>query len=306
MKLLKNETESKLTIEMILHAKRYSLALDKDRCTGCGICKEICPREAIEIKKTPKEGGEKAMPPTIDISKEKCHYCGMCDPICPFGALNVRINGEHMIPVIDCESFPKLVREIEVDATKCDLDCVDCEKACPLNLIKVSVRTPDGEEVTDIASRSSKENLRIVVDIEKDVCPCCRLCEMRCPEGAIHVEKIFYGNLRITREKCPEGCQDCLDVCPISGALYLSDDGKVHVNELCCIYCGVCKIVCPEEGALELHRTYIRHTPVHSGAWNKALEKIASTQVMTKELQTKSLTKTQESLKKRFLWRRKF
>jgi 4Fe-4S ferredoxin len=306
MKLLKNETESKLTIEMILHAKRYSLALDKDRCTGCGICKEICPREAIEIKKTPKEDGEKAMPPTIDISKEKCHYCGMCDPICPFGALNVRINGEHMIPVIDSESFPQLVREIEVDATKCDLGCVDCEKACPLNLIKVSVRTPDGEEVTDIASRSSKENLRIVVDIEKDFCPCCRLCEMKCPEGAIRVEKIFYGNLRITREKCPEGCQDCLDVCPISGALYLSDDGKVHVNELCCIYCGVCKIVCPEEGALELHRTYIRHTPVHSGAWNKALEKIASTQVMTKELQTKSLTKTQESLKKRFLWRRKF
>lgn len=306
MKLLKNETESKLTIEMILHAKRYSLALDKDRCTGCGICKEICPREAIEIKKTPKEDGEKAKPPTIDISKEKCHYCGMCDPICPFGALNVRINGEHMIPVIDSESFPQLVREIEVDATKCDLGCVDCEKACPLNLIKVSARTPDGEEVTDIASRSSKENLRIVVDIEKDFCPCCRLCEMKCPEGAIHVEKIFYGNLRITREKCPEGCQDCLNVCPISGAMYLSDDGKVHVNELCCIYCGVCKIVCPEEGALELHRTYIRHTPVHSGAWNKALEKIASTQVMTKELQTKSLTKAQESLKKRFLWRRKF
>ena len=305
MKLLKNETENELTIEMILHAKRYSLTLDKTRCTGCGICMEICPREAIEIKKTPKADGEKAKPPTIDISEEKCHYCGMCDPVCPFGALKVRINGEHMIPVINNESFPQLIREIDVDTTKCTLDCVDCEKVCPLNLIKVSIHTPDGEEVTDITSSPNKEKLTVTVDIEKDFCPCCRLCEIKCPEGAIRVEKIFYGNLRINREKCPEGCQDCLDVCPIPEALYLSDDGKVYVNELYCVYCGVCKIVCPEEGALELHRTYIRHTPVRSGAWNKALEKIASTKVMTKELRTKSSTRAKESVRKRFPWRMK-
>jgi 4Fe-4S ferredoxin len=306
MKLLKNETENELTIEMILHAKRYSLTLDKTRCTGCGICTEICPREAIETKKTPKADGEKTKPPTIDISEEKCHYCGMCDPICPFGALKVRINGEHVIPVIDSESFPQLIREIEVDTTRCDLDCVDCEKACPLDLIKVSVHAPNGEEVTDIKSRANKENLTVSVDIEKNFCPCCRLCEMKCPEGAIHVEKTFHGNLRINREKCPEGCQDCLDVCPIPEALYLSDDGKVYVNELYCVYCGVCRIVCPEEEALELHRTYIRHTPVHSGAWNKALEKLTSTKVMTNELRTKSSTKAKESIGKRFLWRRKF
>jgi len=307
MKLLKNETENELTIEMILHAKRYSLTLNKTKCPGCGICMEICPREAIEVKKTPKAEGEKAKPPTIDIRQEKCHYCGMCEPICPFGALTVKINGEHMIPVIDSESFPQLLREIEVDPTKCDLDCVDCEKACPLNLIKVSVRAPDGEEVTDIASRPNKENLTVVVDIEKDFCPCCRLCEMKCPEDAIHVEKIFYGSLRINREKCPKGCQDCLDVCPIPEALYLSDDGKVYVNELYCVYCGVCKIVCPEEGALEFHRTCIRHMPVSSGAWNRALEKLTSTEVMKKELQTKSSTKAQESLvesvRKTFPWR---
>ena len=304
MKLLKNETENELKIEMILHAKRYSLTLDKTRCPSCGICMEICPREAIEIKKTPKGDGEKVKPPTVDINEEKCHYCGLCDSICPFGALKVRINEEHVVPVIDSESFPQLIREIEVDATKCDLDCIECEKECPLNLIKVRVVAPNGE-VTDIASRPSKENLRIMVEIKRDFCPCCRLCEIKCPEGAIHVEKIFYGSLRIDREKCPEGCQDCLDVCPIPGALYLSNDRKVYVSELFCVYCGACRIVCPEEGALELQRTYIRHKPVHSGAWNKALEKITSTQVMTKELQRKSLTKTQESLKKRFLWRRK-
>ena len=304
MKLLKNETENELTIEMILHAKRYSLTLDKTRCTGCGICMEICPREAIELKKIPKAEGEKAKHPTIDISEEKCHYCGICDSICPFGALKVMINREHMIPVINSESFPQLLREIEVDTTRCPLDCVDCEKVCPLKLIKVSIHAPDGEEVTDVTSRPNKENLTVVVDIEKDFCPCCRLCEMKCPEGAIRVRKVFHGNIRTNHEKCPEGCQDCLAVCPIPGALYLSEDGKVYVNELYCVYCGVCKIVCPEEGALELQRMYIRHTPVHSGAWNKALEKLTSTKEMTKELRTKSSTKAQESVRKRLGWRR--
>jgi len=70
-----------------MHAKRYSLTLNKNKCTGCGICTEICPREAIEITRTPKAEGEEAKPPTATVSEEKCNYCGMCEAICPFGAL---------------------------------------------------------------------------------------------------------------------------------------------------------------------------------------------------------------------------
>ncbi len=285
---------------MVLHAKRYSLTLDKNKCTGCGICMKICPREAIQVKKTQKAEGEETKPPTVTISEEKCTYCGICEALCPFGALSIKINGEHIIPVVESESFPQLVREITVDENKCSLECIEIEEACPLDLIKVSVHTPDGKEITDVTSRPDKENLKVTMKIENDSCPCCRLCETKFPDGAIRVEKIFEGNLRINRERCPEGCHDCLDVCPIPGVLYLSDDGKVHVNELNCVYCGVCKIVCPEEGALELNRTRIRHTEVRSGAWNKALEKLASTQAMTKELKTKSGKRRYESMKSRF------
>ncbi|UCC57736.1 MAG: 4Fe-4S dicluster domain-containing protein [Candidatus Bathyarchaeum sp.] len=285
---------------MVLHAKRYSLTLDKNKCTGCGICMEICPREAIEVTKTPKIEGEAAKPPTVAISEEKCTYCGMCETLCAFGALSIKINGEHIIPVVNSESFPQLIREITVDETKCGVECAEIEDACPLDLIKVSVHTPDGKEITGANSRLNKENLEVTVNIDKDSCPCCQLCETKFPDSAIRVEKIFHGNLRINREKCPEDCHDCLDVCPIPGVLYLLDDGKVHVNELNCIYCGVCRIVCPEEGALELNRTRIRHTEVRSGAWNKALEKLASTKAMTKELKTKSGKRLYESMKSRF------
>lgn len=268
---------------MILHAKRYSLTLNKKKCVGCGICMQICPREAIEVAPTPKAEREETKTPTVTITKEKCAYCGICEAICPFGALTTRINGEHVVPVVESDSFPQLIREITVDETKCGLECTEIEEACPLDLIKVSMNAKKG---------------KVTIEVDKEACPGCRVCETKFPEGAIHVKKVLEGIVKIDSEKCPEGCHDCLDVCPIPGVLYLTEDGKVQVNETNCVYCGTCKIVCPEEGALELTRTRIYHTTIHSGTWNKALEKLASTRAVIKELQTKSgkkLTKVVEN-----------
>ena len=301
IKLLKNDGENELVIEMLLHTKHYSLTLDKNKCTGCGVCMEICPREAIQVTRTLKAEGEKAKPPTATISEGKCNYCGMCEAICPFGALNTKVNGEHVITVVESESFPQLIRDIVVDETKCGLECLEIEEACPLDCITVSVCTPDGKEVADITARPDKENLKVKVEVDKESCPCCRLCEKKFPDGAIHVTKIFYGSLRVNREKCPEGCHDCVDVCPIRGVLYLSDDGKVKVNDLNCVYCGTCKIACPEEEALELNRMRIRHTNIRSGAWNKALEKLASTNAVIKELQNKNAERLKRVIRKRLL-----
>ncbi|UCG44946.1 MAG: 4Fe-4S dicluster domain-containing protein [Candidatus Bathyarchaeota archaeon] len=300
MKLERNETDKELSVRRILHTKNYSLTVDKTLCTGCEICQAICPKEAIEIKMLPKVPGEKRKHATIDVDGEKCHFCGICSSLCPFGALKVRVNSEHVFPVVKTESFPELIREINVNSTKCDIKCVDCEKACPLELIKVSVQTPDGKTVKNVDSIRDKKKLRVVVDVKKEFCPCCRLCELKCPEDAIRIKKFFQGIIHIRQEKCPEDCQDCLDVCPIPGALFLADDGKVHVNEIHCVYCGACRVVCPEEGALELQRTRIWHTPVRSGAWNKALEKLTSTKDLTKELQKKGTTRIRDSVKKRF------
>ena len=137
------------------------------------------------------------------------------------------------------------------------------------------------------------------MDIKKESCPCCRLCEAKCPKGAIHVRKIFHGLLNINLEKCPVDCQDCLDVCPIPGALYF--DSKVHPNDAFCVFCGVCKLVCPVEGALGLERKSIHHTSVSSGAWNKALEKLTSTIEYSKEAKVKGWMKAQEVVERRLV-----
>jgi len=304
--LSKNEDEKTLEVERRLYAKRFILTVDRDKCKGCGICEQVCHAEAISLSPMPKriiDGEERAVKQRIDIDPQKCDHCGMCEAICPFAAIEHKVNGEPIVSVVETGSFPEYIREIVVDTSKCDLSCVDCEEACPLNLISVKVVDKEGREVRDISELEKRPDFRreeytLIVEIDEKSCPCCRVCELKCPEGAIKVRKIFNGTIKIDQEKCPEGCHDCLDVCPVD-ALYLGEDGKVYPEETFCIYCDACVKVCPEEGALTVTRTSIRHTPVKSGAWNRALEKLTETAGLGRELRTKRTVKALEALRGR-------
>ena len=56
-----------------------SLQLDPGRCTGCGMCVEVCPHEVFEIR------GRKA----FVLDRDLCMECGGCVQNCQFGALTV-------------------------------------------------------------------------------------------------------------------------------------------------------------------------------------------------------------------------
>ena len=81
----------------------------------------------------------------------------------------------------------------------------------------------------------------------------------------------------------------------------LGEDKKVHVNELFCTYCGACKNVCPVDEALLVKRTKVHHTPIHSGTWNKALERLTSPTDAAKELKTQADENRRKAVTKRFV-----
>lgn len=69
----------KLSALFIGKALRSVPALKKNECVGCGVCRDICPAKAIEIKKG------KAI-----IDRSACIRCFCCQEFCPRGAMKVK------------------------------------------------------------------------------------------------------------------------------------------------------------------------------------------------------------------------
>lgn len=55
------------------------IAVDNDKCTGCGTCVDNCPVDVFEIK------DEKCIP----ANAEECLVCRACEVQCPESAIQV-------------------------------------------------------------------------------------------------------------------------------------------------------------------------------------------------------------------------
>jgi ferredoxin len=51
--------------------------IDLRRCTGCGICEELCPTNAVELR-----GGKATI-----TRPAACTFCSLCETYCPEGAI---------------------------------------------------------------------------------------------------------------------------------------------------------------------------------------------------------------------------
>lgn len=100
----------------------------REKCTGCGLCVEVCPRGLIEIVPRDQEvlvvcnSRDKA-----SIAREVCSVCCIacrkCEKACPRGAIKVRDNRAWII------------------YEKCD-QCGKCIDVCPNNVIVRVVPAP--------------------------------------------------------------------------------------------------------------------------------------------------------------------
>lgn len=73
----------------VLAPSRYQAHLDRESCTSCGLCEDICPVNAVSTG------------PGDDVSlrTEACIGCGLCASVCPTGAITlIEIRPAEFIP----------------------------------------------------------------------------------------------------------------------------------------------------------------------------------------------------------------
>ncbi|MDT8272445.1 MAG: 4Fe-4S binding protein, partial [Desulfomonilia bacterium] len=73
----------------MLVPSRYLAVVEVDVCTGCGMCVDECPVEAIVISSEN----------CAQVNRDICIGCGVCTHVCPVDALYLSaVRGEDFIP----------------------------------------------------------------------------------------------------------------------------------------------------------------------------------------------------------------
>jgi indolepyruvate ferredoxin oxidoreductase alpha subunit len=134
-----------------------------------------------------------------------------------------------------------------------------------VNPIKVEIcHTPPPEKgLPQVKSGEMDKSLLPVID--EEACGQCDTCLIQCPEGAISKTENGYA---IDYSKCT-GCRTCVRECPTSAidspavgacigcgyclkrfecpSLVRGEDGRVRIDRITCVNCGLCLQVCGQE-----------------------------------------------------------
>jgi 4Fe-4S ferredoxin len=287
--LVKRENRKVTNIERSFLTRKYSLSLNKEVCNGCGLCAEICPKEAIEKIPASVVEGRLTKKPKIDFDINSCILCGECAVLCPLSALRMEVDGKEISTIVKNEAFPVFIREIKVTKEKCKPDCgLRCQEECPIEAIKVLTKSSEDGKILEIVD----------VQIDESLCFYCKRCELLCPQDAIKVKKPFHGTIELNVDLCPKGCMACVDICP-THALQ-EERGKPIILPDFCIFCFACQEICPKE-AIKANREWIFHADIKAAAWLTALKKLTSAETVAKELLINSGKRRKSVTKKRLM-----
>ena len=78
-------------------------AVDNNKCTGCGICRDLCRFSAIEFKRDR---------PVID--EFACEGCSLCAVACPPGAIAIENNRKNNIYFANCRFGPLIYGKLGI------------------------------------------------------------------------------------------------------------------------------------------------------------------------------------------------
>lgn len=72
--------------------------IDREKCTGCGTCAEICPLQVFRFRR--KEEDQ----PVVKRPYE-CWHCNACVLDCKAGAISLRLPLTHMLLYVDADTL---------------------------------------------------------------------------------------------------------------------------------------------------------------------------------------------------------
>ncbi len=236
-----------------------NLVLDNSRCTGCGICSESCPEEAISLGPVGAfRRGAIEYGSAIQVDETKCSYCGVCVVMCPFDAMKLEIDGEESLPIVEKEGFPVYDKVAEINREKC-VQCTTCEDVCPREAIIRDVPLFEGTDIFGLKkAQALSPNNEFVYN--EDKCTYCGLCGEICAAIDV-VRKPFSaekgeidGEVIWNKELC-DGCLLCVEICPSDAievkrgevSKKLDNTGKVQIDKDECCTCRWCAVNCPTE-----------------------------------------------------------
>lgn len=205
----------------------------KDSLEQCVIGKSMDLEDNIEDFK-PQIGKCAVEREFITISPE-CVRCNLCVEECPVEAIT--------------KTRPKRPAKILDNCVKCEI----CAQTCPVGCINMVESTATVDEDVEYHLKDLKIPHRILrmknIELDKDKCKPCGICEQFCPTGAITEEE---DEVVIDRDLCV-GCGACVNVCPRKAIVLERELGpviktkKLLVDQEACVQCQVCEENCPVE-----------------------------------------------------------
>jgi 4Fe-4S ferredoxin len=234
-----------------------NLILNSEVCTGCGICVEACPEEAIALGLVgATRRGAVAYAAPVDIDEVKCSYCGVCVIMCPFNALTLKVDGEERLPIVEKEGFPQYDMVADIDDEKC-VRCTICEEVCPRDAIDRDV--PEFEGVRpDAKERQLAIKSKTTFKVDDEKCTLCGICGAICPAITVKHKTFTAETGKVEGEvvwdetKC-DACKVCVEACPeecITVEREVESDkieGQVDIDQKMCCTCTWCSRSCPTE-----------------------------------------------------------
>jgi 2-oxoglutarate ferredoxin oxidoreductase subunit delta len=67
---------------------KFAIDIDKERCKGCGLCIQACPKDVLEFS---KGYNNKGYHPAQVKNIENCIGCGFCYQMCPDVCITVKV-----------------------------------------------------------------------------------------------------------------------------------------------------------------------------------------------------------------------